>query len=80
MEAGKIEVIFTVAPDSAQIYPEWRRIVRECGVSGVHVHDARLAAAMVVHGISHVLTFNVGDFARFPGVTAVHPADVGKSY
>jgi hypothetical protein len=44
-------------------------------VSGVQVHDARLAAVMRVHGVTHILTFNPGDFARY-GVTAVAPQDV----
>jgi predicted nucleic acid-binding protein len=42
-------------------------------VSGVQVHDARLAAAMRVHGIERVLTFNERDFARYPDIQAVHP-------
>jgi|SRR5215471_2929385 len=42
----------------------------------VRVHDARLAAAMHVHGTSHILTLNVGDFSRFDGLTALHPDTV----
>jgi hypothetical protein len=37
------------------------------------VHDARLVAAMHVHGVTHLLTLNVRDFARYPGITVVHP-------
>jgi len=40
------------------------------------VHDARLAAAMLVHGIGHILTLNVADFSRYSGLTAVHPSSV----
>ena len=41
---------------------------------GVQVHDARLVAAMLVHGIPNLLTLNVTDFARYADViTAVHP-------
>jgi hypothetical protein len=36
-------------------------------VSGVQVHDARLAASMYTHGIMHILTFNESDFIRFVG-------------
>ena len=42
----------------------------------VQVHDARLAACMYVHGVSHILTLNVTDFVRFTSVTAVYPSDV----
>ena len=32
--------------------------------------------AMLVHGLTHLLTFNVDDFRRFEGITVVHPQDV----
>jgi predicted nucleic acid-binding protein len=32
------------------------------------VHDARLAAVMLAHGVNHILTFNVDDFRRYPGI------------
>jgi hypothetical protein len=35
-------------------------------VIGVKVHDAKLVAAMVVHGITHLLTLDEHDFARYP--------------
>jgi len=46
-------------------------------VSGVKVHDARIVAAMLVHKISHILTFNTKDFSRYSGIciTAVDPSD-----
>jgi predicted nucleic acid-binding protein len=42
----------------------------------LQVYDTRLVASMHVHGITHLLTFNVSDFARFPGITAAHPQDI----
>jgi predicted nucleic acid-binding protein len=48
----------------------------ECGVSGVRVHDARLAAVMNVHNVPHLLTLNPKDFDRFTGITPVHPDDI----
>jgi hypothetical protein len=29
---------------------------------------------MLVHGVPRILTFNAPDFARYPGIEAVHPA------
>lgn len=57
------------------MYPEWRRLVVAHGVRGVQVHDARLAAAMRVHGVGRILTLNGADFARYAdeGVAVVHP-------
>jgi predicted nucleic acid-binding protein len=60
-------------PDSLAVHQEWRTLLVSHNVSGVRVHDARLAAAMRVHGIQRILTFNDRDFARYPGIQAVHP-------
>ena len=68
-----IESGMSLLPDSEAVYQEWRRIVVQYGVSGVQVHDARLAAAMYVHRVDHILTLNVTDFSRFGGLTALHP-------
>jgi predicted nucleic acid-binding protein len=63
-------------PDSEAVYHEWRRLVVLFAVSGVKVHDARLAASMRVHGVAHLLTLNPDDFARYPGIVAVHPGSL----
>lgn len=72
-EVRAIERGMTLLPDSEAVYQEWRKIVFQYGVSGVQVHDARLAAAMYVHRVDHILTFNVTDFGRFRGLTPLHP-------
>ena len=71
-----IEAGMSFLPDGEAVYREWRRIVVQYGVLGVQVHDARLAAAMYVHSVSHILTLNVTDFERFSGLTAVHPGSI----
>lgn len=63
-------------PDSLAVHEEWRRLLVAYGVSGVRVHDARLVAAMLAHGIKRILTFNDKDFARYPDIEAVHPRSV----
>jgi predicted nucleic acid-binding protein len=75
-EVRAIEAGMSLLPDSEAVYREWRRIVVKHSVSGVQVHDARLAAAMYIHGVSHILTLNVVDFSRFDGLTALHPDSV----
>src|SRR5688500_7141992 len=65
-KARWIERLFTFLPDSAAVHHEWRRLLVTHSVSGVQVHDARLAAAMLVHGIPEVLTLNPDDFRRYP--------------
>src|ERR1700677_4073546 len=64
-EVGKIELVLTLLPDAAAIYGEWKRLVTRHSVLGSKVHDARLVAAMNVHGVRRILSFNVGDFARY---------------
>src|SRR5487761_73351 len=75
-EVRVIEAGMSLLPDNEAVYREWRRIVVKYSVSGVQVHDARLAATMYVHGVSHILTLNVTDFGRFDGLTALHPNSV----
>lgn len=76
-ELQRLETLFPVLPDVPEIYPEWKRLVLEYGVMGVNVHDARLVAVMRVHGLTHILTFNTGDFTRYSSeITPVHPASV----
>jgi hypothetical protein len=45
-------------------------------VIGLNVHDARLVAAMLVHGVTHILTANVKDFVRYTSVTAISPDQI----
>lgn len=60
-------------PETSTIFEEWRRLVVALGVSGKNVHDAKLVAAMNVHQISHILTFNEEDFRRYAGIVIVRP-------
>jgi predicted nucleic acid-binding protein len=74
-EIGTIERLFQLAADDPAIYPIWKGLVVGHQVLGTRVYDARLVAAMLVHGIGRILTFNVADFARY-GVAVLHPAAV----
>lgn len=73
----ELERLFPLLPDSPEVYPTWRRLVVQYGVSGKEVHDARLVAAMVFHGVKHILTFNTADFTRYAaeGIVPVNPTD-----
>jgi predicted nucleic acid-binding protein len=56
-----------------EIFPAWRKLVLEHRVSGIHVHDARIIAAMTVHQVESILTFDLGDFKRYGHITPVDP-------
>jgi predicted nucleic acid-binding protein len=75
-KARLVEKHFRLLPDSLATHQEWRRLVAAHSMRGVQVYDARLVASMAVYGIDHLLTFNVRDFQRFPGISAIHPGDV----
>lgn len=70
---------FQLLEETSQIFPEWLRLVATCGVQGKQVHDARLAAVVLAHGHQHILTFNIGDFRRYPGIIPVHPSTLAPT-
>lgn len=75
-ETRGLQVLFTLLPEEPALFEEWLRLVESIGVHGRQVHDARIAAAMRVHGVTYLLTFNDVDFRRYPGIKVVHPRDV----
>jgi predicted nucleic acid-binding protein len=75
-QVAAVESGMSLLVDSAAVYQEWRRLVVQHNIKGVQVHDARLAAAMYVHGIVDILTLNARDFGRFTGLNVLHPASV----
>ena len=75
-ELTKLKALFTILPDTADILPEREQLVVRHQVLGKQVHDARLVAAMKVHNVTHLLTFNTSDFKRFTGIVAVSPSSV----
>ena len=80
VEVARLKELFVLLPDREQIYPEWERLVKTYEVKGAKVHDTRLVAFMLVHRLSHILTFNVKDFRRFsPEITPVSPTDIINS-
>jgi predicted nucleic acid-binding protein len=68
-----LERYFTVLPDSALTYAEWRQLVPKHQVIGVKVHDAYLVAAMRAHGCTQILTFNIADFRRYDEIDSLDP-------
>ncbi|ODT98974.1 MAG: hypothetical protein ABS79_05070 [Planctomycetes bacterium SCN 63-9] len=75
-DLGELKRVFHWLDDVAAIYGAWERLVSGKPVLGKNAHDARLVAAMRVHGLTHLLTFNDEDFRNYPGITAVTPSMV----
>ena len=72
----RFQTILGLLPETPEIFPAWRKLVLQHRVSGIQVHDARIVAAMNVHQVSKILTFDLDDFKRYTGITVVHPAEV----
>ncbi len=76
-EVARLKELFILLPDTEQIYPEWERLVKTYEVKGANVHDTRLVAFMLVHQLSHIITFNTKDFRRFrPEITPISPKEI----
>jgi predicted nucleic acid-binding protein len=75
--ASRLERMLLVLPDSMETFREWRRLVVQHNVIGAKVHDTHLVATMKVHRLDRILTFNMQDFGRYEGITAIHPETVG---
>ena len=73
-EISRLEGFFSVLPESAEVYLEWKRLVVAHKVRGVKVHDARIVAAMNVHGLNRIVTFNADDFRRYGSITVTLPS------
>jgi predicted nucleic acid-binding protein len=56
--------------------PHWLTLVAQHDIKGRRTHDARLVAVMLAHRVTHLLTFNTGDFASFTNISLVHPSDL----
>ncbi len=76
LEVQQLKSLFTLMPDTAAIYSAWEQLVSRYQIRGVNVHDARLVAAMQVHGLTHILTFNARDFTRYAGISVVEPTSL----
>lgn len=75
-ELRNLKSLFQLLPDVPQIFAEWEQLVIEFQVSGKQVYDARLVAAMRVHQLTHLLTFNKPDFERFHFITTISPTEI----
>jgi hypothetical protein len=72
---GFIERLCRRLFENERAYQHWKRIILKYNVMGVAVHDARLVAVMLAHGIQRVLTVNDRDFRRheIEGIVVVTP-------
>lgn len=70
---------FVLLRDERGVFEAWREVVRMHDVQGKSAHDARLVAAMQRHQLVHLLTFNMADFRRYPGIEILDVRSVTDS-
>jgi predicted nucleic acid-binding protein len=67
---------FLLLDERAEIFATWQQLVATQSIAGKRAHDARIAAAMLTHGVTHLLTFNTQDFIQVPGITIAAPQSI----
>lgn len=75
-ELDRITATFDVFPETPAFLAVWKQLVLDHQCIGKPAHDARLVAAMLVHGITHLLTFDAAGFGRYAMITVLTPAQV----
>jgi predicted nucleic acid-binding protein len=78
-EFAFLKPLFTILPENQMVFPEWEKLVTTYKVMGKTAHDARLVAAMIAHGVSHILTFNDSEFRRYASIIPIPPGAVSAS-
>jgi predicted nucleic acid-binding protein len=73
---GRLDRLLQQLADDPTLLAVWRELVVRYQCKGRVSYDARLVAAMRTHGLKRILTFNTGDFTRYPGLTVLDPVAV----
>ena len=79
VQVARIARLFRFLPDLPTLYSEWEALVGTHACQGRVSFDARLVAAMRTYGVTRLLTFNVADFVRFPGLTILDPVVIAAT-
>ena len=68
-----LEAALRIAEDGPAVTAHLLTLLGQVSCAGKQVHDANIVATMLAHGISNLLTNNVGDFTRFSTYITVVP-------
>jgi predicted nucleic acid-binding protein len=64
---------FKLLVETAEVFNNWFRLVRDYHIKGKRTHDVRILGVMQAHNVPYLLTFNPKDFISIPNITIVHP-------
>ena len=73
---AKVRATFRCLAEPSDIADRWQQLVIDNKVMGKPAHDTRIVALMLAHGVTHLLTLNPGDFARYAEITTLTPQDI----
>ena len=79
-ELDKLTNAFALVLDGPLLLDEWEKLVVAHDCKGKGAHDARIVAAMKIHGVKNLLTFNVKDFVRYSDITVLDAASAGLAW
>ena len=71
-----VEESFPCLPEPSDIGKQWSALMMRYSVMGKPAHDGRIAALMLAHGVTHILTLNPTDFARYSDIITVAPQEI----
>ena len=77
LAAGVDMIEFDVLPERRDDPDSRLVLAHDC--KGKPAHDARLVAAMNVHKVDQLLTFNHQDFGRFAGIKVLVPGAISQA-
>jgi len=63
--------IYTIPENGSEVTEQLFELLLLAPTGGKQARDANLAATMLAHGVSRLLTFNPADFRRFDSVIEV---------
>lgn len=66
-----------ILPETLQALERLLSLVRHYDVRGKAIHDAQIVANMLVHGVTHLMTYNESDFQRYAEITLDAPPSPG---
>jgi len=70
---------FSFIDETPEVFPRWIELISTHEITGRRIFDIRLLAVMLVHGATHLLTFNPSDFPAAHGIQIVEPSDIIRS-
>jgi len=70
-DVGRLGRVLNIAEDGPEVFSELCFLLGRIPVTGKQVHDANIAATMLTHGETRLLTFNAADFRRFGSLIEV---------